>query len=200
MSKTLRAVSTCFLVTLVALALCALAIWQTLRTYHVLTRRDVVAMVECIPSPSVPDEFRLVYRTMNRGKPGPAQVFQLYGNEWSVGGELLIWKGWALLAGQKTWYKVSRIEGRAQSPGRDGTWPYLVYDVGGGRDWLWKMLYRFQDWIPGVETVYGSSVYMPAEAKKIFVVYATPSGFLAKAHRRLPKYPLPPTPLSSSSE
>ena len=186
MPRPMRLVTLAFTITFIALVICALAIWQTLRTYQVLTHRDVVATIECIPSPARADEFRLVYRPMIRGRSGPAQVFQLYGDEWSIGGDLLIWKGWALLAGQKTWYKVTRVEGRGK------THNYLVYDVDGGRDWLWKALYQLPDWIPGVETVYGGSVYMAPDPRKRYIVYVTPTGFMVKAHRRFPKYPLPP--------
>lgn len=193
-------------VTLVtAVAVAAVAVWGTLRTYRVLTRRDLVAVVECWPSPSRADEYRLVYRPAGRGpastrgshrpvsagRLGPAQVYQLYGDQWSVGGDVLIWRGWAQLLGLKTCYKVTRIEGRYENSQREIAETHLVYDVDGGSDWLWRFLYRAQAWLPGVEAVYGSAVYLPADPHKQFVVYATPSGFLIKPQRRAWKYPSP---------
>ncbi|MBI4226736.1 MAG: hypothetical protein HY600_00515 [Candidatus Omnitrophica bacterium] len=165
------------------------ALFGTLRTYQMLTRREVVATVECWPSPTRPDEYRLVYRPLVRGRPGPAQVFQLYGEAWSLSGHLLIWRGWASVAGAKTWYKITRLEGRYDDAARAQAAPRLVYDVNGGPDAFWRLLYRLQPWLPGVEAVYGDSVFMPVDPRKQFVVYAAPSGLFVKPQRRPPKYP-----------
>ena len=194
-----------FVTLVVAVGLAAVAVWGTLRTYRVFTRRDLVAVVECWPSPSRPDEYRLVYRPVGHGavssdrshrpfvggRLGPAQVYQLYGDQWSVGGNVLIWRGWAQLLGLKTCYKVTRIAGRYEDRRREITETHLAYDVDGGSDWLWRLLYRAQAWLPAVEAVYGAAVYCPADPRKQFVIYATPSGFLIKPQRRLPKFPLP---------
>ena len=180
-----------FVTLVVAVGMAAVAVWGTLRTYRVLTRRDLVAVVECWPSPSRPDEYRLVYRPFVGGKLGPTQVYQLYGDQWSVGGDVLIWRGWAQLLGLKTCYKVTRIEGRYENRQREIAETHLAYDVDGGSDWLWRLLYRAQTWLPGVEAVYGAAVYFPADPRKQFVIYATPSGFLIKPQRRTWKYPLP---------
>lgn len=174
-----------------AIGVASLAAWGTLRTYHVLTRRDVVAVVECWPSPTRADEFRLVYRPLVGGRPGPAQIFQLAGDLWSIGGDLLVWRGWAQLAGMRTWYKITRIEGRYATAARANTGPPTAYDVNGGSDWLWRFLYRWQAWLPGVEAVYGGSVFLPPDPQKQFIVYATPTGLLVKPQRRRPRYPLP---------
>lgn len=176
---------------LISLMVAVIAIWGTLRTYQVLTRRDLVATLETWPSPARPDEFRLVYRPMAGGKSGPAQVYQLFGDQWSVGGDLLVWRGWALLGGMRTWYKVTRIEGRYATAARATAGPKTVYDVNGGSDWLWRLLYQIQAVLPAVEAVYGGAVFMPADPRKQFILYATPSGFLVKPQRRWPKYPLP---------
>lgn len=172
----------CILLVVAALALSA-AVWGMLQTYQVLRRRDVVATIECWPSTRA-GEFRLVYRPFVQGRPGPAQVYQLYGDQWSMGGDLLIWRAPALLTGARTWYKVTRVEGRYATAARARSHPHAAYDVGGGSDWLWRLLYRCQGWIPGVEAVYGGSVYMPPDPTKQFILYATPSGFLVKPRQR----------------
>jgi len=172
-----------------AVGLACLALFGALRTYEQLTRREAVATVECWPSPSRPDEYRLVYRPLTGGRPGPAQVFQLYGDAWSLSGNLLVWHGWAQVAGARTWYKVTRLEGRYDDAARAPAGPHLVYDVNGGADVFWRLLYRLQPWLPGVEAVYGGAVFMPADPEKQFIVYAAPTGFLVKPRRRPPKYP-----------
>lgn len=171
-----------------AVSIACLALFGALRTYEQLTRREAVATVECWPSPSRPDEYRLVYRPLAKGQPGPAQVFQLYGDAWSLSGNLLVWHGWAQVAGARTWYKITRLEGRYDDPARARTGQHLVYDVNGGPDWCWRLLYALQPWLPGVEAVYGGAVFMPADPEKQFIVYAAPSGLLVKPRRRDWKY------------
>lgn len=179
------------IVAIAALVVAGLAVWGALRTYQVLTRRDAIAVLECWPSPRRADEFRLVYRPLAGGRPSAAQVYQLYGDQWSVGGHLLIWHGWAQLGGARTWYKISRVEGRYQAAARANAGPHLAYDVAGGADWLWRVLERWQTWLPGVEAVYGGSVYLAPDPAKQYVLYVTPAGFLVKPQRRWPRYPWP---------
>ena len=178
-------------VTVLAVSVAVVAVLGALRSYRILAHRDTVALVECWPSPSRADEYRLVYRPLAGGRPGLAQVYQLYGDEWTIGGSILVWTGWAQMAGLKACYKITRIEGRYRDAARTATGTPLVYDVNGGPDWLWTFLYRAQAWIPGVEAVYGGSVHMPADPTKQFVVYATPTGLMVKPQRRWPKYPVP---------
>lgn len=171
-----------------AVSIACVALFGTLRTYQMLTRREPVATIECWPSTARPDEYRLAYRPLARGKPGlagGAQVFQLYGDSWSLSGNLLIWRGWASVAGAKTWYKITRLEGRYEDAAKARTAPRVVYDVNGGPDAFWRLLYHLQPWLPGVEAVYGGSVYMPADPAKTFVVYASPTGLLVKPQRRV---------------
>ncbi|OGX38280.1 MAG: hypothetical protein A3C53_01700 [Omnitrophica WOR_2 bacterium RIFCSPHIGHO2_02_FULL_68_15] len=172
-----------------AVGLACLGLFGALRTYEQLTRREPVALVECWPSPTRPDEYRLVYRPLAKGRPGPAQVFQLYGDAWSVSGNLLIWHGWAQWVGARTWYKITRLEGRYDDAARAQVGRHLVYDVNGGTDGFWRLLYALQPWLPGVEAVYGGAVFMPADPTKQFTIYASPSGLLVKPRRRPPKYP-----------
>lgn len=172
-----------------AVGLACLALFGALRTYQQLTRRDAVATIECWPSPTRPDEYRLVYRSFARGRRGPAQVFQLYGDEWMLSGNLLIWHGWAQVAGARTWYKITRLEGRSSDAARARAAQRLVYDVNGGPDWCWRLLYALQPWLPGVEAVYGGAVFMPADPEKQFIVYASSTGLLVKPRRRPQKYP-----------
>lgn len=167
-----------------AVSVACVALFGTLRTYQMLTRREPVATIECWPSNTRPDEYRLVYRPLAKGKPGPAQVFQLYGDSWSLSSNLLIWRGWASVAGAKTWYKITRLEGRHDQTAKARAAPRLIYDVNGGPDAFWRLLYSLQPWLPGVEAVYGGSVYMPADPEKTFVVYASPTGLFVKPQRR----------------
>ncbi len=178
-------------VTALSLGLAVAAIWGALRTYQVFTHRDIVALVECWPSPMRADEYRLVYRPFLRGRLGPAQIYQIYGDQWSVSGDVLVWRGWAQLAGFRTCYKITRLEGRYASAARQAAGPHTVYEMNGGSDWFWRWLHRAQGWIPGVEAVYGGAVFIACDPQKEVVLYATPSGFLLKPRRRWPKYPLP---------
>jgi hypothetical protein len=81
------------------------------------------------------------------------------------------------------------LEGRYDDAARAQTGRRLVYDVNGGTDWCRRLLERLQPWLPGVETVYGGAVFMPADPTKQFTVYASPTGLLVKPRRRIPKYP-----------
>jgi len=103
-----------------------------------------------------------------------------------LGADLIVWRGWAQLLGARTWYKVTRLEGRYAAAARANAAPHLAYDVNGGSDWLWRAVYRYQAWLPSVEAAYGGSVYLPPNPDKRFVVYATPSGLLVRPQRRAP--------------
>ncbi len=155
-----------------------------LRSYRVFTQETLVARVLCEPTPKgSPYAFFLSVTWINGASPGKPQRFGLHGDQWSLGGDILKWHPWLNLFGIRNCHKVTRLSGRYWKAQDEEKKPRSAYDLNGGTDWVWRLLYRVGAYLPLVEGVYGNAAYQEARPGAAFGLYVTPSGYLVKPHK-----------------
>lgn len=111
--------------------------------------------------------------------------FVLYGDQWELGARVLKWRGFAVLLGMDTVYRLERLSGRYQKVHLELSGPRSVYALAptGGMN-LWRLAERYRGWIPWVDTVYGSATYMPMADQAVYTVSITTSGLIARPANR----------------
>jgi len=143
---------------LVALALTVLlagAGW-TLRGYRLLGEEaPVVALDAHILSPQR-------WAVTVHWPDGDSRAVTLAGDAWRVEAVVLKWKLPALLAGLPPLYRLDRLSGRYDDPAQESSAPRTVIDFrqAGACDLL-TLARKHPDWLPMVDTVYGSGAYLP---------------------------------------
>ena len=93
---------------------------------------------------------------------GSTREVQLAGDDWRVEAIVLKWKLPALLAGVPPLYRLDRLSGRYDDPAQEMSAPRTVinFDDAGSFD-LVKLSRKYPQWLPEVDTVYGSGAFLP---------------------------------------
>ena len=163
------------------LVLAVFGILLGLRSYRVFTQEQLVAVVQCEPAPrGSPQHFLLRIVPYDDALARPVQQFPMYGDQWSIGGDILKWHPWLNLLGVKTCHKLTRLSSRYLDPAAERGGPRSVYELNGGVGPFWRALYWLGSWIPFVEAVYGNAAYVMARPGTRWGVYVTLSGYLVK--------------------
>jgi len=93
---------------------------------------------------------------------GDHRAVALAGDAWRVEAVVLKWKLPALLAGLPPLYRLDRLSGRYDDPAQESSQPHTVVDFAqAGPFDLLTLARRHPDWLPMVDTVYGSGAYLP---------------------------------------
>jgi len=92
---------------------------------------------------------------------GGTRQVQLAGDDWRIEAVVLKWKLPALLAGVPPLYRLDRLSGRYDDPAQEATAPHTVigFDDAGSFD-LVKLGREYPQWLPEVDTVYGSGAFL----------------------------------------
>lgn len=93
---------------------------------------------------------------------GSTRQAQLAGDDWCIEAIVLKWKLPALLAGVPPLYRLDRLSGRYDDPAQEMSAPRTVvgFDDAGSFD-LVKLSRKYPQWLPEVDTVYGSGAFLP---------------------------------------
>jgi hypothetical protein len=93
---------------------------------------------------------------------GSSRKLRLTGDDWRVEAVVLKWKLPALLAGVPPLYRLDRLSGRYDDPAQEMSAPRTVisFDETGPFD-LVKLSRKYPQWLPEVDTVYGSGAFLP---------------------------------------
>jgi len=107
--------------------------------------------------------------------------FLIRGDQWMLEGDILKWDSWMNFFGWKTRYRLTRIRGRYIHTEDEIRQPPTIYSlVEREDDPLWRSLYELGPKLPFVDTVYGNAVFQTSNAKKVFLVQVSTSGFTAR--------------------
>ena len=93
---------------------------------------------------------------------GSTQQVQLSGDDWRLEAIVLKWKLPALLAGVPPLYRLDRLSGRYDDLTQEMQAPRSVigFDQAGAFDLL-NLKKRYPQWLPEVDTIYGSGAFLP---------------------------------------
>ena len=93
---------------------------------------------------------------------GSTRAVTVAGDAFRVEAIVLKWKLPALLAGAPTLYRLDRLDGRYDDPAQEVEAPRTVIDFreAGALD-LVTLAHRYPQWMPGLDTAFGSGAFLP---------------------------------------
>lgn len=93
---------------------------------------------------------------------GSIRQVQVNGDDWRLEAVVLKWKLPALLAGVPPLYRLDRLSGRYDDPAQATSAPRTVISFKNAGKFDILTLHRnYPQWLPEVDTVYGSGAYLP---------------------------------------
>ncbi|OOG49850.1 hypothetical protein [Rhodanobacter sp. C01] len=93
---------------------------------------------------------------------GSTRQVQLVGDDWRVEAVVLKWKLPALLAGLPPLYRLDRLSGRYDDPAQEASAPRSVISLVDAHAFdLLTLGRQYPQWLPEVDTVYGSGAFLP---------------------------------------
>jgi hypothetical protein len=112
---------------------------------------------------------------------GEVQRVTLRGDEWQVDARIVKWKPLANIIGFDAAYRLERISGRYSEIADERTAPHTVYPLSQPtRLDVWALVRRISSWVPWIDALYGSAVYVPLADKASFAVMVTQSGLIVR--------------------
>jgi hypothetical protein len=142
-----------------------------LQTYQQLTKEVVLADVYIGQSTAQGFPVRLSYADKT-------DTYLIQATEWRLDAHFVKWKPWMSLFGKEPIVRLERLEERAISNG--GAPVMKSYDLTTQMKWADEFISVVTNEIGLIDTVYGSSVYMPAIPGAEYQVTASISGLVAR--------------------
>jgi hypothetical protein len=112
---------------------------------------------------------------------GEVQRMTLRGDEWQVDARIVKWKPLANIIGFDAAYRLERISGRYSEIADERSAPHTVYPLS-QPTWIdvWSLVHRISTWVPWIDALYGSAVYVPMADGASFAVMVTQSGLIVR--------------------
>ncbi|RMD90289.1 MAG: hypothetical protein D6813_09365 [Calditrichaeota bacterium] len=165
----------------ISLSLAALFLFAFIQSYQSFTKKELVAVVQCVPLPEKQKTMRMELVLMENGHPYRRKTFILYGDQWTIEGHILKWDDWLNFLGLHTMYKLTRVRGRYLTTREERINTPSVYSlVTKEEDPRWRWLYKYGHRLPFVQAVYGNTVFTYPDQNKIYEIYVTTSGFMVQ--------------------
>jgi hypothetical protein len=167
------------LVSLTSLALGALAIGLSV-SFHVLDQFTHEQGVGSIALREIgPRVYEATLLLEDETRP---RHFRLAGDQWHLDVRFLKWQYPATLMGIQSLYQLDQLRGRYENPqvlNKLELTGYRLSKTPGLA--LWRLAKGAQRWLPWVDAVYGSSVYLPMADGARYRISVTTSGLIARA-------------------
>ncbi len=142
-----------------------------LQTYQQLTKEVVLADVYIGESTGRGFPLRLAYADKT-------DTYLIQATEWRLDARFIKWKPWMSLFGKEPIVRLERLEERAIS--NAGAPVMNSYDLTTQMKWVDEIVSTLTNEIGLIDTVYGSSIYMPAIPGAEYQVTASISGLVAR--------------------
>lgn len=160
---------------LVCAGILVLLVGMNLYTYHRFTQEAPVATVsfEMI----APQQYHVTLAVTGDSP----QLLRLHGDEWQLDVRMIKWQGIATLLGADPVYRLDRLSGRYRQTEQELQALRTIYDLGvaHGLD-LWSVADKYKTWLPWVDAIYGSAVYMPMVDKASYAVTIANTGLVVR--------------------
>jgi hypothetical protein len=112
---------------------------------------------------------------------GTTQRYALRGDDWQVDARVLKWRGVANVLGFDTAYRMERIAGLYADIDRERDAARTVYSLNPPQSLdAWTLLRRFHQYLPWVDTLYGSAAFMPMADGARYQITVSQSGLVAR--------------------
>ncbi|MGE3250274.1 MAG: hypothetical protein AB7J28_09205 [Hyphomonadaceae bacterium] len=151
-----------------------------IQTYHRLTYERPVAEISL--RQLGPQHFTATLTEPD----GQARDFEVRGDEWRVEARVLRWRPWANVLGLDSQYRLERLSGRYADTDQERHDERSVYGIGAVSEPasnavdLWAVSQQASQYVPVVDTLYGSGAYMPMANGATYEVIITQSGLIAR--------------------
>ncbi|MBI3562340.1 MAG: cation/multidrug efflux pump [Gammaproteobacteria bacterium] len=160
---------------LLSVGILVLLVGMNLYTYQRFTLEKPVATVSF--EQISPQHYRVNLAPVGE----TPRLLRLNGDEWQLDVRLIKWQGLATLIGVDPVYRLDRFSGRYRSTDQELHEVRTIYDLGvdHGMD-LWAIASRHKSWLPWVDALYGSAVYMPMADQASYQVSIAASGLVVR--------------------
>ena len=109
------------------------------------------------------------------------QVYDLYGDEWQIDARVLQWHGLGRVLGFDAMYRLERISGRYSGIAEEKNAKRTVHALAPPERYdLWQLAKNAKEWMPWVDALYGSAVFLPMADNTIYEVRVSPTGLVAR--------------------
>jgi hypothetical protein len=138
-----------------------------LQTYQQLTHETLLADVSLGQPTAQGTPLSL---TVNN----QTETYLIRSDEWRLDARFVKWKPWMALLGKEPVVRLERLEERGASHNR--------YDLVSDPLWMDEAVSSLTQKLGLIDTVYGSSVYMPVAGQAQYRITASISGLVARPH------------------
>lgn len=148
--------------------------------YRAFTEKTRVATVQCIEL--MPSTLRVYYSDVREdGTVAEAETYDIRGDQWTVGGEVLRFRPFLTPLGVRTLHKITRIEGHWVKAEDANANRATAIDRNGGVSDFWIAAHRYGTsgplaWL--VEGVHGQAVSQFPDRLAVYDLYVTPNGYV----------------------
>jgi len=152
-----------------------------IQSYKSFTKEELVAEIRCVPLEDRSDSMFLEISKIEGGRKLSSQEFILNGDQWALEGDVLKWDDWLNFIGFHTMFKLTRLRGRFVNYEDEISQKPSVFSlVKSENNPKWRWLYKYGHKLRFVSAVYGNTVYTYPAKGKVYEVYVTTSGFIAR--------------------
>lgn len=153
------------------------------QTYHRLTYERQVATIEVRQKGPQLYDATVTEPPTEQDPQGVTNTFEIHGDEWRIEARVLKWKPWANVLGLDSQYRLDRFSGRYADTQQELTAERSAFDIrptrSSGLD-LWPIAREYSEYVPLVDTLYGSGAYMPMSDGARYEVRITQNGLIAR--------------------
>jgi hypothetical protein len=141
-----------------------------IQSYIQLTKEQLLAEIEV-------SEKDTGFASLGLSINGERKDYTLSADEWRLDARFIKWKPWVALVGKDPVVRLESLSGRNNQAGER-----LIqsYDLHSDFEVIDKIIMNLSDYFGMVDTMYGSSVYMPLEAGAHYQVSANHAGLIAR--------------------
>jgi hypothetical protein len=162
-----------------ALGFAALSLAAMLSTWRAFTKKTHVAEVQAIELSPRKIRIYLVPIASDESR-GATEIYDVDGDEWQVGGDVLRFRPSLTALGVTTVYRLTRVEGHWSTAADANAHTGTAFDREKPSA-SWMRLYRDADKAPLkwlVAGAHGQSVSQLPDRRAVFDVYVTPNGYV----------------------
>ena len=154
------------------------AAWLNLSTYSRVTHEQPVANIHVVHVDSNIATVRLETPEL-----GGTRIYRMPTGDWQLDARVLKWAPWANLLGLDSRYRLERLADRPPNLGAPNR--LTAFELRrGASEWIDVWALARSGWLPGVDTVYGSSVYGPLAANAAYSIRLSQTGLLSRSVQR----------------
>jgi len=159
----------------------AIIVFAFNNAYTAFTKEEIIATVECRPHRGADADFDVYLTRIIDGEAQPPQIFQIKGDQWELGGDILIWESYMNFIGLNSMYRLNRINGRYVRAKDEQSKAQSAYDLATtDQNDFWEKLYENATLIPIIDSVFTQSVASYPFYGDLFQITVTIGGYKAE--------------------